>query len=222
MKIHQEGYRIILLVAFFVIVVAAVIIWLFAIPIWLEFLVYAAGVLTILFAMMFFRVPVRNADYGPDKIFSGADGKVVAIEEVFEDEYFKDKRKQVSVFMSATNVHVNFIPLQGKVKYIKYHPGSHLFAWLPKSSTDNERNSMVIENAVFGPVLVRQIAGVFARRIVCYPQKGDRVSQGSHMGIIKFGSRFDIFLPLHVQVKVHLNQHVRGGETLIAIMKHHF
>lgn len=216
MKIHKEGYTSILLVFITIVIVITGILLLLPVPVWLEFLIYLSGVLLLLFTMMFFRVPFRNASYADDKIFSGADGKVVAIEEVFENEFFNDKRVQVSVFMSVTNVHVNFAPLSGKVKYFKYHPGKFLVAWHPKSSTDNERTTIVVENKVAGPVLIRQIAGAFARRIVCYLKEGSNTNQGSEIGIIKFGSRVDIFLPLHAEVKVKLNQHVRGGETVIA------
>ena len=207
-----------MLVFMAVVLFTLAILYLFPIPVWFEFILYLAGALLILFAILFFRVPVRNAAYAIDKIFSAADGKVLVVEEMFEDEYFHEKRIQVSVFMGVANVHVNFIPLKGVVKYFKYHPGKHFFAWLPKASTENESTTLIIDNPVSGAIMVRQIAGAFARRIVCHPREGDHVEQGSEMGIIKFGSRVDILLPLQAQVKVKLNQHVIGGETLIAII----
>jgi len=219
MKIHKEGYTSILVVFITIVIVTTGLLLLLPVPVWLEFLIYLSGALLLLFTIMFFRVPVRKADYADHKIFSGADGKVVAIEEVMENEFFNDKRLQVSVFMSVTNVHVNFAPLSGKVKYFKHHPGKYLVAWHPKASTDNERTTIVVENKVAGPVLIRQIAGAFARRIVCHLSKGKQTNQGSEIGIIKFGSRVDLLLPLHAEVKVKLNQHVRGGETVIATIR---
>jgi phosphatidylserine decarboxylase len=219
MKIHKEGYTSILLVFITIVIVITGVILLLPVPVWLEFIIYLSGALVLLFTIMFFRVPVRNATYADDKIFSGADGKVVAIEEVMENEFFNDKRVQVSVFMGVTNVHVNYAPLSGTVKYFKYHPGKHLVAWHPKSSTDNERTTIVVENKVTGPVLIRQIAGAFARRIVCHLREGNQTNQGSEIGIIKFGSRVDLLLPLHAEVKVKLDQHVRGGETVIATIR---
>lgn len=151
---------------------------------------------------------------GDDAIICPADGKVVVIEDVMETEYFNEMRKQVSVFMSPANVHVNRSPIDGEIKYFKYHPGKYLVAWHPKSSTDNERTSMVIENESFS-VLVRQIAGKLARRIVYYIEEGDEIERGEEFGFIKFGSRIDLFLPLDTLISVELNQKVRGGETVI-------
>lgn len=216
MKIHREGYRIVVWSLIIIVVFLLAAFSLFAMPYWLMGALAIAGLLLLSGIAAFFRVPVRKAAYADNKIFSGADGKVVVIEEVFESEYFNDRRLQISVFMSVTNVHVNFAPLRGTVKYFRYHPGKYLFAWLPKSSTENERSSFVIENEVFGPVLIRQIAGAFARRIVCYAREKNTVAQGSEIGIIKFGSRVDLYLPCNAKVHVVLNQHVRGGETLIA------
>lgn len=219
MKIHKEGHRVIIYVFLITALLLAAIIRLIDIPLWFEFLLYACGATIVVLTALFFRVPVRGADYAGDKIFSGADGKVVAIEEVFEDEYFNDKRIQVSVFMSVFDVHVNYAPLKGLVRYFKHHPGKFLVAWHPKSSTENERTVLVVENPLAGKVLIRQIAGAVARRIVCYPRVGSQVEQGSEIGIIKFGSRVDLLLPLHAQVKVNLNQQVRGGETIIAMIR---
>jgi phosphatidylserine decarboxylase len=144
------------------------------------------------------------------------DGKVVVIEEVYEPEYFKDKRKQVSIFMSPINVHVTRYPLSGIVKYSKYHPGKYLVAWHPKSSTDNERTTVVVENNIFGEVLYRQIAGALAKRIVNYAKSDAVVVQGADAGFIKFGSRVDIYLPLDAKIEVELNQKVKANEVIIA------
>jgi phosphatidylserine decarboxylase len=148
--------------------------------------------------------------------FAPADGKVVVIEEADETEYFKDRRIQLSVFMSPVNVHVNRNPISGLVKYFRYHPGKYLVAWHPKSSTENERTTVVTENSAGVAVLFRQIAGALARRIVWYVKEGDEVEQGSQFGFIKFGSRVDLFLPLGSKIKVELNQVVKGGRTILA------
>ena len=175
------------------------------------------SIIICLFIISFFRNPKRYIPIGDDSIICPADGKVVVIEDVMETEYFNEMRKQVSVFMSPANVHVNRSPIDGEVKYFKYHPGKYLVAWHPKSSTDNERTSMVIENESFS-VLVRQIAGKLARRIVYYVEEGDEIERGEEFGFIKFGSRIDLFLPLNTQINVELNQKVRGGETLIGVI----
>jgi phosphatidylserine decarboxylase len=175
------------------------------------------SIIICLFIISFFRNPKRYIPIGDDSIICPADGKVVVIEDVMETEYFNEMRKQVSVFMSPANVHVNRSPIDGEVKYFKYHPGKYLVAWHPKSSTDNERTSMVIENESFS-VLVRQIAGKLARRIVYYVEEGDEIERGEEFGFIKFGSRIDLFLPLNTQINVELNQKVRGGETIIGVI----
>lgn len=166
------------------------------------------------FVTYFFRNPRRHIITDDDKIICPADGKVVVIEEVYELEYFEDKRLQVSVFMSPSNVHVNRAPIAGEVKYSKYHDGKYLVAWHPKSSTENERTSLVIDNGTID-VLVRQIAGKVARRIVYYLEEGDTIEQGADFGFIKFGSRVDLFLPLDTKINVHLGQKVKGGITVI-------
>ena len=152
------------------------------------------------------------------QVLSPVDGKIVVIEEVEETEYFKDKRIQVSVFMSPVNVHVTRYPVGGKVVFSKYHPGKYLVAWHPKASEENERTTVVVENTSFGKVLHRQIAGALAKRIVNYAKENQEVIQGSESGFIKFGSRVDVFLPLEAKIKVKLNQKVRGGESIIAEM----
>ena len=166
--------------------------------------------------LQFFRNPKRNTQIDDAHVVSPVDGKIVVIEEVQESEYFKDKRLQVSVFMSPINVHVTRYPVGGKVLFSKYHPGKYLVAWHPKSSEKNERTTVVVENSKFGKVLYRQIAGFLARRIVNYAKKDQNVVQGNDAGFIKFGSRVDLFLPLGTKLDIKLNQKVRGGETVIA------
>ncbi len=165
--------------------------------------------------VQFFRVPKRTIEINNGKIISPADGKVVVIEKVFEDEYFQEERTQVSIFMSPFNVHINWSPMAGLVKYAKYHPGKFLVAWHPKSSTENERTTFVFENSK-GSVLVRQIAGFLARRIVFYPSENDTIGQGDEFGFIKFGSRVDLLLPTNAKIKVNLEQKVTGKQTVIA------
>lgn len=166
------------------------------------------------FIAYFFRNPKRDVITDDDKIICPADGKVVVIEEVYEPEYFEDKRLQVSIFMSPSNVHVNRTPIGGEVKYTKYHEGRYLVAWHPKSSTENERTSIVIDNGSVD-VLIRQIAGKVARRIVYHLEEGDKVHQGMDFGFIKFGSRVDLFLPLDTRINVKIGQKVKGGITVI-------
>ena len=166
--------------------------------------------------LQFFRNPKRNFILNPEQVLSPVDGKVVVIEEVCEKEYFKDKRLQVSVFMSPLNVHVTRYPVGGNIVYSKYHPGKFLVAWHPKSSEENERTTVVVKSEAFGEVLHRQIAGALAKRIVNYATAGQEVSQSSDSGFIKFGSRVDIFLPLGTKINVKLNQKVVGGITVVA------
>src|SRR5690554_4090089 len=173
-------------------------------------------VILLLLVLQFFRNPKRIFGSHQDGVLSPVDGKVVVIEEVFEKEYFQDKRIQVSVFMSPINVHITRYPVGGKIVYSKYHPGKYLVAWHPKSSEENERTTVVVKNDAFGEVLYRQIAGALAKRIVNYAQVGDVVEQTADSGFIKFGSRVDVFLPLGTIVDVSLNQKVKGGITIIA------
>ena len=168
------------------------------------------------FVLYFFRMPKRKMTYNDNQLICPCDGKIVIIEEVEEPEYFQGKRLQVSVFMSPLNVHVNRYPINGKVKFYKYHPGKYLVAWHPKSSTLNERTTIVLEHANGKEVLVRQIAGAVARRIVCYSKEGEMVKQNQELGFIKFGSRVDLFLPLDAKVLVSLEQVVKGGIDAIA------
>ena len=166
--------------------------------------------------LQFFRNPKISVNKNENNILSAVDGKVVIIEEVFEPEFFKEKKLQVSVFMSPLNVHVTRYPMSGNIIFSKYHPGAYLVAWHPKSSTKNERTTIVLKNEIFGEVLYRQIAGTLARRIVNYAEVGDSAEQGKDAGFIKFGSRVDLFLPIGTKVNVQLNQKVKGGITIIA------
>jgi len=182
-------------------------------------LIYSIGIVTIIILILilqFFRNPKRKAKINDNIIISPVDGKVVAIEKVYEKEYFKDERIQISIFMSPLNVHVTRYASSGKIKFSKYHPGKYLVAWHPKSSEKNERTTVVIENNIFGEILYRQIAGAVARRIVNYAKVGDEVVQGTDAGFIKFGSRVDLFLPLDSKIKVELDKIVKGAEDIIA------
>jgi phosphatidylserine decarboxylase len=214
-KIHREGYKILLVtgVALFIIILLAEAL----LPAnfqWLKITIIGLSALVFLFTVSFFRHPSRSIPSAQKSIIAPADGKVVVLEEVEEPEYFKDKRLQLSIFMSPTNVHVNRNPISGEVKYTKYHPGKYLVAWHPKSSTLNERNTVVIGNDA-ADILIRQIAGKFAKKIVCYSKVGQDVEQGQELGFIKFGSRVDLYLPLGTEINVKLNQKVRGGETIL-------
>jgi phosphatidylserine decarboxylase len=171
----------------------------------------------LLFLISFFRVPRRDLTKGENMVICPADGKVVTIEEVYDEEYFKDKRIQVSVFMSPANVHQNRNPVGGEVVYSQYHKGKYLVAWHPKSSTENERHSVVIRSSR-GEILVKQIAGALAKRIINYLQVGQKVDQSTEMGFIKFGSRVDILLPVNAKVLVKLNEVVKGGVTVLATL----
>ena len=166
--------------------------------------------------LQFFRNPKITVNKNENHILSAVDGKVVMIKEVFEPEFFKEKKLQVSIFMSPLNVHVTRYPISGDIIFSKYHPGAYLVAWHPKSSTKNERTTIVLKNKVFGKILYRQIAGALARRIVNYAKVGDLAEQGKDAGFIKFGSRVDLFLPIGTKVNVKLNQKVKGGITVIA------
>lgn len=183
---------------------------------WLRILVQVAGIVVLIIILQFFRNPKRIAIRNSDHILAPVDGKVVVIEEVYEGEFFKDKRLQVSIFMSPINVHVTRYAMDGIIKFSKYHPGKFLVAWHPKASEENERTTVVIENESFGQILYRQIAGALARRIVNYAKEGMQVVQGTDAGFIKFGSRVDLFLPLGTQINVELNQKAIGGKTIIA------
>jgi len=185
---------------------------------WLQYTIYFALLFLLVIILQFFRNPGRETTIGDNHVVAPVDGKVVVIEEVFEPEYFKDKRIQVSIFMSPINVHVTRYGLSGIVKFSKYHPGKYLVAWHPKASEQNERSTVVVENPVFGEVLYRQIAGALARRIVNYAKKNMQVVQGTDAGFIKFGSRVDLFLPLNSNINVELNEVVKGAQSIIATL----
>lgn len=183
---------------------------------WLKFAILLASIVLFILIVQFFRNPTRNTILNDNNVVAPVDGKVVAIEEVYEKEFFKEKKLQISIFMSPLNVHVTRHPVGGIVKYSKYHPGKFLVAWHPKSSEENERTTVVVENKITGPILYRQIAGAMAKRIVNYAEEGKQVVQGSDSGFIKFGSRVDVFLPLETTINVSLNEKVKGGITVIA------
>lgn len=216
MTIHKEGYTTIALSMLFIFILNAFIDYKFADIAWLRWLVYIFSLALFIIVLQFFRNPSRSFTSGDRLVICPADGKVVVIEETEEPEYLKDKRLQVSIFMSPVNVHINRNPISGVVKFFKYHPGKYLAAWNPKSSTENERTTVVVEHKNGTPVLFRQIAGALARRIVWYVKEGDVVEQGKEFGFIKFGSRVDIFLPLGTKVNLELNQVVKGGITVLA------
>lgn len=182
---------------------------------WIIHLVLGFSIIFLILILQFFRNPKRSLILDEHKVYAPADGKIVVIEEVEEKEFFKDKRKQVSIFMSPINVHVNRYPISGTVKYAKYHPGKYFVAWHPKASTENERTSVVVENKN-AAILFRQIAGALAKRIVIYSKEGDEAQQGEDFGFIKFGSRVDLFLPLDAKIEVSLEQKVKGNQTIIA------
>lgn len=212
---HKEGYKIIV-ITFAIVVAAVLLIDTFVSLAWLRMTLIVCTTILLILILQFFRNPKRQTILGEHTAISPVDGKVVVIEEVFEKEFFKDKRIQISVFMSPINVHVTRFPISGKVIYSKYHPGKFLVAWHPKSSEENERTTVVVENDSFGKVLYRQIAGAMAKRIVNYATMEETAIQGADSGFIKFGSRVDLFLPLDADIKVKLNQKVRGGESIIA------
>lgn len=212
---HKEGYTIIIISMVILVLLIFLTDALLDIE-WLRKLIMIILVLFYVLILQFFRNPKRNTIENLHQIIAPVDGKVVVIEEVVEKEFFKDKRRQISIFMSPLNVHVTRYPISGKVVFSKYHPGKYLVAWHPKSSEENERTTIVVENDTVGKILYRQIAGAVARRIVNYATESETVVQGKDAGFIKFGSRIDIFLPLDMKVNVSLNDKSIGGETVIA------
>ncbi|MDT0646116.1 phosphatidylserine decarboxylase family protein [Zunongwangia sp. F260] len=211
---HKEGYKIMIITAILLIAIN-VLSYSLINTYWIKFLILIVTILLFLLVIQFFRNPKRKTEINNQNVVAPVDGKVVVIEEVYEKEYFKDKRLQVSIFMSPINVHVTRHPVGGKVKFSKYHPGKFLVAWHPKSSEENERTTVVVENEVTGEILYRQIAGAMAKRIVNYAEEGEEVVQGSDSGFIKFGSRVDVFMPLGTPLHVELNQKVKGGISVI-------
>lgn len=214
---HKEGQKIIF-ITLTIVVGSFFLIDEFVTLNWLRTSLMLAILAFLILILQFFRNPKRHTQHNDKQVVSPVDGKVVVIEEVFEKEYFKEKRLQVSVFMSPLNVHVTRYPVSGKVTYSKYHPGKYLVAWHPKASEENERTTVVVENETYGKVLYRQIAGALAKRIVNYAKQDDNALQGGDSGFIKFGSRVDLYLPLDTNIKVELNQKVKGGESVIAEM----
>ena len=213
MRIHKEGNRTIILCF------ALLLVFSFLADNYIESkVILALGIIFFLaffiFILSFFRKPERNAAINAGEVLSPCDGKVVVIEETDEPEYFKGRRIQVSIFMSPLNVHINYNPIDGEVKYVKYHPGKHLVAWHPKSSTENERSTIVIGDEK-KEILIRQIAGTVARRIVTYSKVGEQAKAGDELGFIKFGSRVDVFFPLGSEIAVKLNDVVTGTQTVI-------
>ena len=216
MRLHREGSTTILLgIAFVAFVLFALLKWP-VLPLWISIPIGIVAVLILLIILWFFRVPHREVTMDDSAIMSPCDGKVVVIEEVLETEYFKDKRIQVSIFMSPLNVHINYDPISGTTTYTKYHPGKYLVAWHPKSSTENERSTVVTRHSRHGEILFRQIAGALARRICTYSQVGQPAVQGREFGFIKFGSRVDLLLQLTAKIEVELGQKVSGSTSVIA------
>jgi phosphatidylserine decarboxylase len=216
MAIHREGYRI--LAIGFIILLAVNIITGLAWPddTLLKWMVMLISLSLYVFILFFFRLPARHLQPDPGLIYAPADGKVVVIEETMENEYFKDQRLQISIFMSPFNMHSNRYPVSGSVKQVNYHPGRYMVAWHPKSSELNERSSVIIETENGTEILVRQIAGAVARRIVTYARPGQKVTQGGELGFIKFGSRVDVFLPVGTEIEVPILQQVKANKSIIA------
>jgi phosphatidylserine decarboxylase len=215
MTLHREGRNTIAL-SLLILIVLLIVIISFSLPVFIKIFLLLPFFVIFGLVLWFFRLPARNVNSGDKKILSPADGKIVVIEKTIEQEYFKDERIQVSIFMSPLNVHQNVYPITGEVVYTKYHKGDYLVAWHPKSSTQNERSTVVIKHKNGTEILVRQIAGAVARRICTYSKVGDKVEQGSEFGFIKFGSRVDLFLPLDAKIECNLNEIPINKQTVIA------
>ncbi|RXK50922.1 phosphatidylserine decarboxylase family protein [Aquirufa rosea] len=216
MTLHREGKSLLLTAIIIVLAINALVAYFLPEQVYIREAVVVVTAVFYLLLVQFFRVPKRVTNINPQHIIAPADGKVVVIEEAVETEYFKDKRRQISIFMSPINVHINFNPISGIVSYFKYHPGKYLVAWHPKSSTENERTTYVVKHENGTEVLFRQIAGALAKRICWYAKEGEAVIQGTEFGFIKFGSRIDIYLPLDAEICVQLGDKPVGGETVIA------
>lgn len=214
MKIHKEGW-VIILITILTLLAINLAVYRLTPAVFLYFSIPVTLVLLFLI-VQFFRVPKRKVSTDEGLVICPADGKIVVIEETDETEYLKDRRIQISIFMSPLNVHVNWYPVSGIVKYFKYHPGKYLVAWHPKSSTDNERTTVVVETARGIPILFRQIAGAVARRIICYSEVDTKVEQSTEFGFIKFGSRIDVFLPPESEIKAKTGDKVKGSQTVLA------
>ena len=219
-RIHEEGTKAILITVAVIAAMVVLVNWLWPTQTLWHYLLYAFDLVVLILTIRFFRVPIwRKTTMVENAVLAPADGMVAANEVVLEDEYFHDKRRQISIFMSIYDVHVNFFPFDGEVTYYKYHPGKFLLAFNPKSSTDNERNTIVLKDKKGREILVRQIAGFVARRIVCDLKAGDEAIVGEELGMIRFGSRVDVFLPLDAEVKVKINHRTVGKETVLAVLK---
>lgn len=218
MTIHKEGFKII---GISMVLLAGIAAGIYFIPSdfwWLKYILWFGSMVMFFLVLQFFRFPMRKPTKEKDTVIAPADGRVVVIEEITETEYFNDKRIQVSIFMSPLNVHINWYPIKGKVVYSKYHPGKFLVAWHPKSSTENERTTVVVEDEKGRKVMIRQIAGAVARRIVCYSKEGQNVDQGDQLGFIKFGSRVDLILPPDSEILAKLEFKPQGSISRIAKM----
>ena len=215
MKLHKEGFKIIIGSIILLSLINVTIIYLVDIPL-LSYLIGATSTVFFILILNFFRVPLRNVSINNNHILAPSDGKLVVMEEVYETEYLKEQCIQLSIFMSPLNVHKQWYPINGKVEYTKYHPGKYLVAWHPKSSTENERSTIVVKSENGSPILFRQIAGAVARRICNYATQGSSVTQQDEAGFIKFGSRIDVFIPKTASIKVKINDKIIGGKTILA------
>lgn len=219
MTIHKEGYKPIIIS--FIVVICMALLFMFSVSEYASWnlLVYGSLVAVFAWIVMFFRLPSRTFTNQQNKVVSPADGTIVSIEEIVENEFFRQPMRQISVFMSPFNVHANWYPVSGHVVYKKYHSGKFLVAWHPKSSTLNERMTIAMKTQENQDVLIRQVAGVFARRIICYSQENQQVTQGQELGFIRFGSRVDVFLPLGSEVLVQMGDKVKGGVSTLALLQ---
>lgn len=219
-RLHEEGTKAILITLVIVVALGVLANWLWPSQSVWHYLLYAFLLIVLVLTIRFFRVPIwRETTLEENAVLAPADGEIAANEEVMEDEYFHDKRRQISIFMSIYDVHINFFPFDGEVTYYKYHPGKFLVAFKPKSSTDNEHNTIILKDKKGREVLVRQIAGFVARRIVCDLEPGDEAIAGEELGMIRFGSRVDVFLPLDADVQVKMGDRTTGKETVLARLK---
>ena len=219
-RLHEEGTKAILITLAIVVALGVLANWLWPSQTVWHYLLYAFLLIVLVLTIRFFRVPIwRETTLEEDAVLAPADGEIAANEEVMEDEYFHDKRRQISIFMSIYDVHINFFPFDGTVTYYKYHPGKFLVAFKPKSSTDNEHNTIILKDKKGREILVRQIAGFVARRIVCDLEPGDEAIAGEELGMIRFGSRVDVFLPLDADVQVKMGDRTTGKETVLARLK---
>ncbi len=219
MRIHREGTTILIITVVILFILDVIVLYNIPDNPINNVIVITVTLVLFLLVLQFFRYPKRDVSRNENYVIAPADGKVVAIEEVEETEYFKDKRRQISIFMSPINVHANWYPISGQISFLRYHEGRKLVAWHPKSSTENERTTVVISKGGKVQILLRQIAGALANRIVYYPHEGDMVRQGAELGFIKFGSRVDVFVPLDAGINVKIGQKVTGAITVLAVLE---